>query len=387
MEITHLRLRGILDSRGCTTVEAEMVLDGRYTGSGSTPRAIAPGRRERPRGPGVRLGRFFVPELAGAVLRQQVTGQRELDDLVTGIGLGSDVALAVSLAFARAAAEAARRDLCGYLSDLAGTRPAMPRLLVNVFSGGIHTGPAPDGFQQVMLIPATGALAGDIAVALAVFEQAEREVTARFGAPVLSASSGLRIPVDSTEQLVVLQAAIAATGYTGVTSIGVDVAAEHLVDRPGRYRFAGEVLDSTEFAKRLAGLAARFPLTYVEDPFDPADVVAWRMLRGILPPGVTVVGDDLFATDAHRVDATLAHGILLKPSQAGTVTATLDAARTSREAGLFAAVSHRSGETEDTAICDLGVALAAQLIKVGGPRRGDRVAKYNQLLRLTDAVL
>jgi enolase len=386
VNITGLRLRGVLDSRAAVTVEAELVLDGTHTGRGSTPRAIAPGRREKQRGPEVELGPLDQPELIGALVGRRIEGLRELDETMLDLGSGPDIALAVSLAYARAAAQADGLSLRGYLSRLTGVAPAMPRLLVNVFSGGIHSDGPADGFQQVMAIPATGTPAGDVKVALAVFDAAEQLVGERFGSAVLSASSGLLVPVGSEEQLELLAAAVAWADCGDVVTFGVDVAAEHLVASPGRYRFAGRELTSAELADRVATLAGKHPLSYIEDPFDPADEDAWRSLRGLLPPGSAVIGDDLFATSAHRLDPTLADGILLKPSQAGNLTGTLDAAAAARTAGLVNAVSHRSGETEDTGMCDLAVSVAAELIKVGGPRRGDRLAKYNQLLRLAEEI-
>ena len=133
-------------------------------------------------------------------------------------------------------------------------------------------------------------------------------------------------------------------------------------------------------------LASAFGLVYVEDPFAPEDRDLWRELTSRLGDDVLVVGDDLFVTSAAYVDARIANAILLKPSQAGTVTATLETARTATQAGLELCVSHRSGETEDVAVCDLAVALGARYVKVGGPRRGDRVAKFNQLIRLAETV-
>lgn len=395
MRITDLRARGIFDSRATATVEVEVTLDDAYTGRGSSPRAIAPGRRERARREAADLtllGELDVgTQLRGALLGRSVGDSRDadsrLDELHHAAGVGSDATLAVSLALARAFARARGLPLVGYLADLAGTEPALPRLLVNVYSGGIHgPGRHPDGFQQVMLIPATGRLVDDIAVACAVFAEAERLAAARYGEPVLSASSGLVVPADSTTQLDLLSRAIETTGHTEVAAIGVDVAAEHLLAASGRYRFAGRDVPTAEFTALLADLARSSRLSYLEDPFDPADEDGWRALRRLLPATTTVVGDDLFATDAGRVSADLADAILLKPSQAGTVTATLDAARAARSAGMGLAVSHRSGETEDTGICDLAAALGADLIKLGGPRRGDRLAKYNQLIRLAERV-
>jgi enolase len=388
VNVTELRLRGILDSRAQVTVEAELTLDGRHTGLGSSPRAIAPGRRERRRGPDARLGAIDGSVVRSLLAGRRVDGQRACDallhELLEAGQAGAGVTLAVSLAFARAAAAAARQPLYAYLAGLAGTAPKLPRLMVNVFSGGIHADRRSRGFQQVMVLPQAGILADDIRLACDVFAAAERLAWDRLSGGVLSASSGLVVAAGSEEQLRLLETAVAAAGCAAVCSLGVDVAAEHLRCGRGRYRLGDQELGAARLAARLAELALRYRLSYLEDPFHPSDASAWRRLRAELPLSTTLVGDDLFATDASRVDHRLADGILLKPSQAGTVTATLDAALAARRAGMLLAVSHRSGETEDTAICDLAVALGAELIKVGGPRRGDRLAKYNQLLRLAE---
>ncbi|MFG2527474.1 hypothetical protein [Streptomyces sp. NPDC048516] len=392
MTITAVRLRGILDSRARVTLEAEVTLASGHTGTGSAPRAIAPGRLERRRGPEPALGPITAPAVSAALTDGTVQGQQQCDTRLVGLHeageAGSDLTLAVSLAHARADAAARGIPLHTHLGQLYGglTAPGLPRLMVNVFSGGIHrTGP-PRGFQQVMVLPATGRLHTDIEVADRVFTAAHRSVERRFGPVTLSASSGLMVPLDSAEQLDLLQAAVTETGHTEVCTLGVDVAAEHLLTEPGRYRFGDRVLTAPDFADHLAGLAHRFRMSFLEDPFDAADDVGWARLRGALPATTSVVGDDLFATDATRIEPGKADGILLKLSQAGTVTATLAAAAAARRAGMLLSVSHRSGETEDTAMCDLAVAVGAELIKVGGPRRGDRLAKYNQLLRLDESV-
>ncbi|EFL30517.1 phosphopyruvate hydratase [Streptomyces viridochromogenes DSM 40736] len=391
MTITSVRLRGILDSRARVTLEAEVTLDSGHTGTGSAPRAIAPGRLERRRGPEPVLGPVTAPPLAAALTDGAVDGQRQCDarlaDVYEAGEAGSDLTLAVSLAHARAAAAARHLPLHAHLAEQYGLgHPGLPRLMVNVLSGGIHRDGPPRGFQQVMVLPATGRIHTDIEVADQVFTAAHRAVERRFGPVPLSASSGLLVPLESEEQLALLQAAVAEAGHTEVCTLGVDVAAEHLHTGSGRYRFGDREFTSGEFAEHLAGLAHRFRLTFLEDPFDPADDAGWDKLRGALPSATSVVGDDLFATDARRIAPGLADGILLKLSQAGTVSATLAAAAAARRAGMLLAVSHRSGETEDTAMCDLAVAVAAELIKVGGPRRGDRLAKYNQLLRLDESL-
>jgi len=391
MTITSVRVRGILDSRARVTLEAEVTLESGHLGIGSAPRAIAPGRLERRRGPEPVLGPVAVPLLTAALTGADVESQQRCDERLVEVyeagEAGSDLTLAVSLAHARAAAAARGVPLHAHLAEQYGvTGPGLPRLMVNVFSGGIHRAGPPRGFQQVMLLPATGRLHTDIEVADRVFTLAHRAVERRFGPVPLSASSGLLVPLDSAEQLALLQDAVAEAGHADVCTYGVDVAAEHLRTPSGLYRFGDREFTSPEFAAHLARLAHRFPLTFLEDPFDPADDTGWEGLRGSLPQATKVIGDDLFATDATRIGPGRADGILLKLSQAGTVTATLAAAAAARRAGMLLAVSHRSGETEDTAMCDLAVAVAAELIKVGGPRRGDRLAKYNQLLRLDESL-
>lgn len=392
MPITGLTMRGILDSRGQPTVEAELRLDG-AVGRGSCAVAIKPGRLERRRqvhtgalgdlngGP---AGRLLQRELVGL----QPAGQQDLDrrlrELDDEHGLGADVTLAVSLAYARAAASAAGLPLRQWMvAGAAGGRPTPPGLLVNVFSGGIHHGGIPGSFQQIMLIPRGGDVVADIHAALAVYAVLERET----GTRSLSASSGLLVPDCTTEwQLGLLdRAAATLTKATTAAAIGLDIAAEHLATGSGNYLFEGREYSSVAFADLLLNLAARYRIEYVEDPFDPADTGAWEaFLPAARAAGVTVVGDDLFATDAARVRPGLADALLLKLSQAGTLTATVAAASRARAAGLGLVVSHRSGETEDTAMCDLAMAVGAEFIKVGGPRRGDRIAKYNQLLRLAE---
>ncbi|HEV2639534.1 MAG TPA: hypothetical protein VGX23_30635 [Actinocrinis sp.] len=389
MTVTELRLRGILDSRAEVTLEAELTLDGAFTARGSCPRAIAPGRRERPIGGSAALGALpdQAEQLLALVGGPGIDGQAGLDAALAAHtdAIGVSATLAVSVAYARAAAAAQDTHLWRYLADLAGSSPALPALLVNVFSGGIHSSGPPDGYQQVMVIPRTGSLVGDIDAACRVWSAAYALAAARFGEPRLSASSGISVPVDSAAQLDLLDQAIERCGLAGSVSVGVDVAAEHLY-ADGAYRLAGRTLTPADLAEVLTAQTRRYGLTYIEDPFDPADEEAWRSLRAALPAAARVIGDDLFASDAERIDPGLADGVLLKPSQIGTVSGLVRAAARARRAGMAIAVSHRSGETDDTVICDVAAALGADLIKVGGPRRGDRLAKYNQLLRLAEHV-
>jgi enolase len=200
-----------------------------------------------------------------------------------------------------------------------------------------------------------------------------------------SASSGLLVTGhDTGELLAELRGQLDSAGMRH--AIGVDVAAEHLRSPAGRYRFEGAELPGADLAERLEAQVRRYGIGYLEDPFDAADEDLWRELTRRLNGVADVVGDDLFATDAERLRPGLAHAIVVKMTQIGTVSGTLTAAARARRLGMSGCVSHRSGETEDTAMCDLAVGLGARYIKVGGPRRGDRTAKYNQLLRLGEAL-
>ncbi|MGC4804621.1 hypothetical protein [Micromonospora sp. DT233] len=387
MRVTGIRMRGILDSRAEATVEAEVTLAGGARGRGSCPRAIAPGRRERPIGGPPALGPLPAPAArlhaaVGPADTQAEVDARLADDLPAA---GVSAVLAVSVAYARARAEAAGVPLWRYLADLAGTEPGIPRLLVNVFSGGIHAAGAARGYQQVMVVPRTGSLGSDIEAACRVWAAAASAARQRFGEPGLSASSGLMVPLDSAGQLELLTEVIAGVGLTGAVRVGVDVAAEHLYDGAA-YRLGDRTLSAAALTEVLCQQVGRHDIEYLEDPFDSGDEASWRALPDRLPASTRVVGDDLFATDVDRITSGLAGVILLKPSQIGTVSGVLAAAARAREAGMAISVSHRSGETDDTVICDLATAFGADLIKVGGPRRGDRLAKYNQLLRLAEEV-
>jgi enolase len=224
-----------------------------------------------------------------------------------------------------------------------------------------------------------------MAEALRVFGRIEERHTAGPGFVGYSASSGLLVAGSDTETLLCeLRTELDSVG-SGL-GIGFDVAAEHLRRPDGRYRFEGRVLDGRALAGQIEGFVDRYGVRFVEDPFDPADEERWRELTARLSGRADVVGDDLFATDQRRMRPGLASAIVLKMNQIGTISGTIAATARARKLGLDCCVSHRSGETEDTSMCDLAVGLGVSYIKVGGPRRGDRIAKYNQLLRLEEAL-
>lgn len=393
IRIAEARIRGILDSRGRVTVEADVALIGGAEGRGSAPVAIAPGRHEKARSTSLRIGPSAglaaASELCRAFERMSFSDELGFDHEIArrarNSGLQADVTLALSQALWRAASRERGEPLMVSLSKAAGTTPATPCPIVNAFSGGIHHAEGkPISFQQIMLVAEGNSLTAEIGAVLEVFGKLEERRRQQTAIPALSASSGLLAdapPEDLLDELASL-----FEGDSVRLGAGIDVAAEHLLEATGRYRVGDRTLDSSALLDYILELAERFGLLYIEDPFDAEHPKAWRDLLARLPAETLLVGDDLFASDAARLDRDLARGVLLKPSQIGTVSATLQTARSALEADFELCVSHRSGETEDTFICDLATALGARFQKVGGPRRGDRIAKYNQLLRLAEEV-
>jgi enolase len=390
--VQRARMRGILDSRGRVAPEAELRLAGGAVGTASCPRAIAAGRRELALSPALEIGTLSAADdltvVLGKIQGTSFHTQHEFDALLEGLQAearaGADVALALSLAFARACAQASGQSLFRYMCGLANVRPAIPHPLVNVFSGGIHGGRDQVPFQQIMIVPEYDTIESDIRATLTVYDAIERRAAAEGRIVSHSASSGLLVGEPYEALLEQLRQQLQAVGMSANVAIGLDVAAEHLKRPDGRYQFAGRLITGEELAAIHRDLVGEYPIRFLEDPFDPDDVDLWRSLATAVAGRAWVIGDDLFATNVNHIAKGLASGILLKMNQIGTLTGTLRAAEAARNAGMILCVSHRSGETEDTAMCDLAVALGARFIKIGGPRRGDRTAKYNQLLRLAE---
>jgi enolase len=388
--VTHrvaaVALRSILDSRARPTVEADVALAGGARGTGSSPVAIAPGRLEARRTDAHALGRWPAARsrpVEAALAGGGFAGQPELDarlvELEAGERVGAGVTLALSLAFARAAAEAEGRDLVTYLAALAGTEPRPPTPLVNVFSGGVHDESGALPFQEVMVVPPATTWAEMAAETVRFAGRVERSLAAAGRRWVVASAGGLVVERTSWDELQGLLAAALEPDWR----IGVDVAAEHLRTADGRYRCGGEELDAAELGSRLEALVASQPVAYLEDPFDPDDLPAWRALTARLGERCHVVADDLFATQTNLIAPGLANAMVVKLSQNGTVWGTVRAACRARELGLALCVSHRSGETEDCGMCDLAVALGAEYVKLGAPRR-ERLLKYNRLIRLEE---
>ena len=406
--------REVLDSRGNPTVAAEVRLATGERASAMAPSGASTGRREalelrdgckrRYGGKGVLRAVANVDgALAAAVRGIDARDQAAVDAaLLAADGtakkqrLGANAVLAVSLATARAAAEAQALPLFRHFAALyerAGLgRPQvrLPVPMLNIVNGGAHASNNVD-IQEFMVQPVRpGTFAEALRCAVEVFH-ALRGVFAGRGLATTVGDEGGFAPnlAANAEALAAIAEAVAAAGYQlgEDVTLAVDCAASEF-HADGRYALAGEgrTLSSDEFRGYLAELVDAYPISSVEDGLDEDDWSGWRALTAELGDRVQLVGDDLFVTDAtliaRGIDAGVANAVLVKPNQVGTVSETLAAIGVAAKAGYRAVVSHRSGETEDTTIADLAVGTGAGQIKTGACSRSDRVAKYNRLLRI-----
>ena len=398
--------REILDSRGNPTVEAEVRLRSGGRGRAAVPSGASTGRHEavelrdgdrsRYLGKGV-LGavRNVETELRRAVVGREATDQRAIDRaLVDADGtpakgrLGANALLAVSLAVARAAASERELPLYRYLGG--DDARVMPVPMMNILNGGAHASNNVD-IQEFMVVPVgADTFAEGLRMGTEVFHALAAVLRAAGKGTTVGDEGGFAPDLDSdAEAAEAVMRAIEAAGYRpGVdVALAVDAAATELLEG-GSYVFRGAAatLSTGEMIARWEEMAARFPLASLEDPLGEDDWGGWAELTRSVGGACQVVGDDLFATNMGRLERGIAEGsanaILVKVNQIGTLSEAMDALRAARRAGWGSVVSHRSGETEDTFIADLAVATGAGQIKTGAPSRSDRVAKYNQLLRI-----
>jgi enolase 1/2/3 len=407
--ITGLYAREILDSRGNPTVEAEVQLESGAWGRAAVPSGASTGKREamelrdaddqRYRGKGVRhavrnIEETIAPEIEGMEASEQAGVDQallELDGTPNKSALGANAILAVSLAVARAAADDAGLPLYAYLGGV-GAR-LMPVPMLNVLNGGAHADNGLD-FQEFMLVP-TGAesFSGSIRMGSEIFHTL-RELLVEKGLSTGVGDEGGFAPnlATNTAALDLFLQAIEKAGYRPGedVALALDVAASEFAETGGRYRLRREnlVLSSEEMIHRYEQLIDRYPIVSIEDGLGEDDVAGWGALTRKLGRRVQLVGDDVFVTNPAIIQQAikngLANAVLVKVNQVGTLTETLEAIELAKRAGYGTVISHRSGETEDTFVADLAVAVNAGQIKTGSVARGERTAKYNQLLRIEE---
>ncbi|WP_295458038.1 phosphopyruvate hydratase [uncultured Thiodictyon sp.] len=406
-EIVDVRAREVLDSRGNPTVEADVI-----TADGAIGRAIVPsgastgsrealemrdGDKSRYGGKGVlKAVGHIEDELRDAVCGMEVTDQGgidrtmiELDGTENKSRLGANALLGVSLAVAHAAAQ--ERKLPLYRSLAAGPY-RLPVPMMNIINGGQHADNSVD-FQEFMILPVGAPSIREAVRYGAEVFHALKSVLKKRGLATSVGDEGGFAP-DLPSNVAAVEAILEAIGKTGFTAgkdiwIGLDVAASEFY-KDGVYDLEGEgvKLDSDGVIAMLEGWVNQYPILTIEDGLAEGDWAGWKRLTDRLGKRVQIVGDDLFVTNTkilkEGIDKGVANSILIKVNQIGTLTETLEAIAMAHAAGYTAVVSHRSGETEDTTIADLVVATASGQIKTGSLSRSDRVAKYNQLMRIED---
>jgi enolase len=406
-EIIEVVGREILDSRGNPTVEVEVALATGAAGRAAVPSGASTGAHEaaelrdggeRYGGKGVRTAVEHVnTEIADAVLGLEATDQRLLDDELCRLDgtpnkgrLGANAILGVSLATAKAAAVESELSLFRYLGG--ANAHVLPMPLLNVLNGGAHADTNVD-VQEFMLAPVGAAsFAEALRWGAETYHALKAILLERDLATAVGDEGGFAPNLARNEDaLALLLEAIERAGYEpgGEIALALDVAATELF-HDGEYRLAGEgvAYSAEDFAALLAGWVDRYPIVSIEDGMSEDDWDGWRHLTERLGNQIQLVGDDLFVTNRERVqlgiERNVANSILIKVNQIGTLTETLDTVLLGRRFGLTSVMSHRSGETEDATIADLAVATNCGMIKTGAPARSDRVAKYNQLLRIEE---
>ncbi len=409
--ITDIYAREVLDSRGNPTVEVEV-----YTESGAFGRAIVPsgastgeheavelrdGDKSRYLGKGVlkavdNVNEVIAPELIGYDVTNQVgidQAMIELDGTPNKSKLGANAILGVSMAVARAAADFLGVELYTYLGGFNARQLPVP--MMNIINGGSHADNNVD-FQEFMILP-VGAPSFKEAIRMGaeVFHNLKKVLQAKGYNTGVGDEGGFAPNLGSNEEaLQVIMEAIEKAGYKPGADIylGMDVASSEFYNKETKtYVLAGEggkSFTSKELADFYAGLVKKYPIISIEDGLDENDWEGWAYLTQTLGKHVQLVGDDLFVTNTKRlsqgIESSVGNSILVKVNQIGTLTETFEAIEMAKRAGYTAVISHRSGESEDTTIADIAVATNAGQIKTGSASRTDRIAKYNQLIRIED---
>ncbi|HET9679511.1 MAG TPA: phosphopyruvate hydratase [Gammaproteobacteria bacterium] len=408
MKITKIHAREIIDSRGNPTVEADIHLDDGSMGRAAVPSGASTGVREavelrdgdkdRYLGKGVQQAVANVNgELAKLLIGCDASQQAAIDrQMIEADGtdnksrLGANALLAVSLANAQAAAKSAGKPLYEYLQPQGPY--TMPVPMMNIINGGAHANNSVD-IQEFMIMPVGAPNIGEaIRYGAEIFHHLKKVLNKRGLNTAVGDEGGFAPDLPSNEAaLETILEAIENAGYKTGSDIllALDAASSEFYT-DGAYHLASENKKFTadEFVDYLADLTARYPIVSIEDGMAENDWHGWKSLTEKLGNKVQLVGDDLFVTNTkilnEGIDKQIANSILIKVNQIGTLTETLDAINTATEAGYASVMSHRSGETEDNTIADLAVATACTQIKTGSLSRSDRMAKYNQLLRIAD---
>jgi len=400
--IRSIHAREILDSRGNPTIEVEVTTERGCFGRAAVPSGASTGIYEavelrdggtRFHGKGVTKAVAAVDgEIEGRLIGFPVTEQRRIDEEMIRLDgtenkgrLGGNAVLGVSVACAKAAAASMGLKLYEYIDREA---TLLPVPFFNVINGGKHAGNQLD-FQEFMVAP-TGAESFREALRMGseIYQDLKSRLLKGYGKNAINVGDegGFSPPVDSPEEaLDAITASAEEVGYGGVTRLGMDVAASSFY-KDGGYGFKGETLSRGELIDVYVELVSKYPISSIEDPLEEEDYEGFAEITRALP--IQIVGDDLFVTNVKRlmkgIEMGACNSLLWKVNQIGSLTEAMDAARLAMDSGYTVMASHRSGETEDPFVADLSVGIGCGQIKTGAPARGERTAKYNQLLRIEE---
>ena len=410
-KISKVVARQIFDSRGNPTVEVDIITDEGVLGRAAVPSGASTGEHEAVElrdggsdymGKGVLNAVFNVNNIISKkIIGLSVFDQESIDNLMIKIdgtpnkaNLGANAILGVSLALAKAASESKGVSLHSYISQNSGKTLPVP--MMNIINGGSHSD-APIAFQEFMIMPVDAdSFTHAMQIGSEIFHNLKKILSQRGLTTSVGDEGGFAPKLDGTEDaLKTIIKSIEKAGYIAgkQVMIALDCASSEFY-KDGKYDYTifeggnGKVLNSKEQAEYLADLSSKYPIISIEDGMDENDWDGWSHLTQICGDRVQIVGDDLFVTNVERlsngIKNNIANSILIKVNQIGTLTETINAVNMAHEAGFTCVMSHRSGETEDNTIADLAVGLSTGQIKTGSASRSDRIAKYNQLLRIEE---
>jgi enolase len=403
--INSVKAREILDSRGNPTVEVEVSLQDKSIGRAAVPSGASTGAFEaaelrdggaRYLGKGVENAvKNVLTKIAPAVIGMKADNQRSLDEKLIALdgtknksSLGANAILGVSLATARAAANSSNQSLFKYLGG--SNAKTLPVPMMNILNGGAHADTNVD-IQEFMIAPiGASSFKESLRWGAEIYHNLKSVLKKKGLATSIGDEGGFAPNLESNRAaLDLILVAIENAGFKAGSQIALamDVAATEFFE-DGKYKFEGKLLTSEQMIAYYSELVSAYPLVSIEDPLDEDDWSGWAKLTAELGEKIQIVGDDLFVTNIERltkgIESKTANALLVKVNQIGSLTETIDAVNLAHKNNYKSMMSHRSGETEDTTIADLAVALNCGQIKTGAPARSERVAKYNQLLRIEE---
>ena len=404
-KIKAVNAREILDSRGNPTIEVEVVLEDKSIGRAAVPSGASTGAFEaaelrdggsRYLGKGVTSAvKNVIEKITPVVIGMSATDQRAIDQKMISLdgtknksALGANAILGVSLATARAASVSANQSLFAYLGG--SKAKTLPVPMMNILNGGAHADTNVD-IQEFMIAPiGADSFKESLRWGAEIYHSLKSVLKKKGLATSIGDEGGFAPNLDSNRAaLDLILVAIEGAGFKvgSQIALAMDVAATEFFNE-GKYEFEGKSLTSEQMITYYSDLVSNYPLVSIEDPLDEDDWSGWAKLTAELGEKIQIVGDDLFVTNPERlakgIESKTANALLVKVNQIGTLTETIDAVNMAHENNYKSMMSHRSGETEDTTIADLAVALNCGQIKTGAPARSERVAKYNQLLRIEE---